>query len=216
MMNEDYSFSSSSGSSHLFGASLFVPTSGSPVKLTAEFTDSIATRTPFSFGNFIYGYTYNNYQYPDGMRYRGRTLGFSLDTDSTLSSLQGSWSDGAGRFYELNLHHATIGNRHSIGSNIVSTRPVALNLAEARVSFPLALFGQGTNGAANGAQGTVSGIGYGGGASGNGTNNQTTVAGQNGFKLREIIRNRGRDFRRPEPCRRVVDGHHHNPSRLRK
>ena len=138
MMNEDYSFSSSSGSSHQFGASVFVPTGGSPVKLTAEFTDSIATRKPFSFGNFIYGYTYTNGQYPDGMRYRGRTLGFSLDTDSTLASLQGSWSDAAGRFYELSLHHATIGNRHGHG-NIISDPPVALNQAEARVSLPLML-----------------------------------------------------------------------------
>ena len=136
MMNEDYSFSSSSGSSHLLGASIFLPTGGSPVKLTAEFTDSIATRKPFSFGNFIYGYTYTNGQYPDGMRYRGRTLGFSLDTDSTLASLQGSWSDAAGRFYELSLHHATIGNRHGHG-NIISDPAVALNQAEARVSLPL-------------------------------------------------------------------------------
>ena len=142
LMNEDYSFTSSSGSSHLFGASVFVPTGGSPVKLTAEFTDSIATRTPFSFGNFIYGYTYTNGQYPDGMRYRGRTLGFSLDTDSTLSSLQGSWSDAGGRFYEISLHHATIGNRHGHG-NIISDPPVALNQAEARVSLPLMLDGRG-------------------------------------------------------------------------
>jgi hypothetical protein len=142
MMNEDYSFSSSSGSSHLFGASVFVPTGGSPVKLTAEFTDSIATRTPFSFGNFIYGYTYTNGQYPDGMRYRGRTLGFSLDTDSTLTSLQGSWSDAAGRFYELSLHHATIGNRRGHG-NIISDPPAALNQAEARVSLPMMLAGRG-------------------------------------------------------------------------
>jgi hypothetical protein len=142
MMNEDYSFTSSSGSSHLFGVSVFVPTGGSPVKLTAEFTDTIATRTPFSFGNFIYGYTYTNGQYPDGMRYRGRTLGFSLDTDSTLSSLQGSWSDAGGRFYEISLHHATIGNRHGHG-NIISDPAVVLNQAEARVSLPLMLDGRG-------------------------------------------------------------------------
>jgi Capsule assembly protein Wzi len=143
MMNEDYSFSSSSGSSHLFGASIFVPTAGSPVKLTAEFTDSIATRTPFSFGNFIYGYTYTNGQYPDGTRYRDRTLGFSLDTDSTLTSLQGSWSDAAGRFYELSLHHATIANRQAPNSNILTSVPVLLNQAEARVSLPLMQDGRG-------------------------------------------------------------------------
>ncbi|HYS44973.1 MAG TPA: capsule assembly Wzi family protein, partial [Rhizomicrobium sp.] len=81
LMNEDYSWLSRSGSSHLFGTSVFLPTAGSPVKLTVEFTDSIATKTPFSFGDHVYGFSYTNGQYPDGMRYRGRTLGFSLDTD---------------------------------------------------------------------------------------------------------------------------------------
>jgi hypothetical protein len=71
------------------------------------------------------------------MRYRGRTLGFSRDHDALLSPLQASWSDAVGRFYELSLHHATIGNRHLIGNNIVRTLPLALSLAEARVSLPL-------------------------------------------------------------------------------
>ena len=127
-------------SSLLRVARIFVPTAGSPVKLTAEFTDSIATRTPFSFGNFIYGYTYTNGQYPDGMRYRGRTLGFSLDDDSRLLSLQGAWSDNDGRFYQLSIHHATIGNAHSTGSNIVSPVPVSLTMEEAKVGLPFRHF----------------------------------------------------------------------------
>lgn len=73
------------------------------------------------------------------MRYRGRTLGFSLDDDSTLLSLQGSWTDEGGRFYEISLHHASIGSAHSIGDNIISPLPVRLNMADARVSLPLAL-----------------------------------------------------------------------------
>jgi hypothetical protein len=137
IMNEDYSWTSRSGSSHLFGASIFLPTASKPVKLTAEFTDSFATRTPFSFGDYVYGFSYTNGQYPDGMRYRGRTLGFSLDSDATVLSLQGSWSDTAGRFYELSLHHATIANSHTPpGYNIVTRSPVLLNMAEARVSLP--------------------------------------------------------------------------------
>ena len=137
MMNEDYSWLSSSGSSHLAGASIFVPVAENPLKLTLEYADTVATKTPFSFGNNIYGYTYNDFQYPDGMHYRGRTLGFSLDTDSTLLSLQGSWSDSAGRFYELSLHHATLGSSQAPHSNsLTSTAPVLLNLAEARVSLP--------------------------------------------------------------------------------
>ena len=145
LMNEDYSFFNRSGSSHLFGASIFMPVAGTTVKVTAEFTDSIATVKPFTFGDFLYGFTYTNGQYPDGMRYRGRTLGFSLDSDSTLSSLQASWSDPDGRFYELALHHATIGNRGTPpAANIVSRGvPVVLNQAEARVSLPLKLDGRG-------------------------------------------------------------------------
>jgi hypothetical protein len=136
LMNEDYSWFNHSGTSHLFGLSAFLPTPENPVRLTAEFSDSIATLHPFSFGDNIYGFSYTNGQYLDGMRYRGRTLGFSLDDDSTLLTLQGSWSDADGRFYELSFHHATIGSSHSVGSNILTTSPVLLNLAEARVSLP--------------------------------------------------------------------------------
>lgn len=138
VMNEDYSWFTDSGSSHLLGASVFVPTAGSPVKLTMEYADTIATKTLFSFGNNRYGYTYFDYQFPDGMRYRGRTLGSSLDADSTLLSLQGSWSDHADRFYQLSLHHAVIGSSHSLGANNVSPQPILINMAEARFSLPLA------------------------------------------------------------------------------
>ncbi len=136
LMNEDYSWFNHSGTSHLFGLSAFLPAPANPIRLTAEFSDSIATLHPFSFGDNLYGFSYTNYQYLDGMRYRGRTLGFSLDDDSTLLSLQGSWTDSGGRFYELSFHHATIGNSNSIGQNIVSRTPVLLNLGEARVSLP--------------------------------------------------------------------------------
>jgi hypothetical protein len=59
-----------------------------------------------------------------------------LDTDSTLLSLRGSWSDNSGRFYELSLHHATIGSSQAPTSNIVTAAPVLLNMAEARISLP--------------------------------------------------------------------------------
>ncbi|HWA70604.1 MAG TPA: capsule assembly Wzi family protein [Rhizomicrobium sp.] len=143
LMNEDYSLFNHSDTSHLFGASLWVPAPDNPVKLTAEFTDSIATITAFAFADPAYGVSYTNGQYPDGMRYRGRTLGFSLDDDSTLLSLQGSWTDAGGCFYELSLHHATIGDARSIGANAVSPLPVKLNLAEARIRLPFDLGRQG-------------------------------------------------------------------------
>ena len=142
LMNEDYSWFNHSGTSHLFGASIFIPAPYNPIKLTAEFTDSISTRHPFSFGDNLYGFSYTNGTFPDGMRYRDRTLGFSLDDDSTLASLQGSWTDAGGRFYELAVHHATIGNSHSVGANIVSFTPVVVNMGEARVSLPFTLNGR--------------------------------------------------------------------------
>jgi Capsule assembly protein Wzi len=137
LMNEDYSWFNHSGTSHLFGVTAFLPARANPIRLTVEFSDSIATLHPFAFGENIYGFSYTNFQFLDGMRYRGRTLGFSLDDDSTLLSLQGSWSDSDGHFYELSFHHATIGNSHTpLGNNIVSTAPVLLNLGEARMSLP--------------------------------------------------------------------------------
>jgi hypothetical protein len=143
MMNEDYSIANHSGTSHLVGASVWFPAGANPVKLTAEYTDTIATLTMLDFSNHLYGFTYNDYQYPDGLRYRGHDLGFSLDDDSTLLSLQGSWTDPGGRFYELSLHHATISDARSAGFNAVSALPVKLNLAEARVRIPVDLGGRG-------------------------------------------------------------------------
>jgi hypothetical protein len=136
LMNEDYSFFQHSDTSHLFGASIFLPAPQNPVKLTAEYTDSVSAITAFAFGDPAYGVTYTSGQYPDGMHYRGRTMGFSLDTDSTLLSLQGSWTDAGGRFYELSLHHAAISNPLNLNGNVVTAAPVHLNLGEVRISLP--------------------------------------------------------------------------------
>jgi hypothetical protein len=140
-MNEDSSPFTHSGTSHLVGASVYLPiVVGSPLRLTAEFADSIATADIFSSSHF-YAFSYTNYSYTDGMRYRGRTIGFSLDDDSRLLSLQGAWSDSGGRFYEVSFHHANISNLHSIGDNIVSPlAPVSLNMGEARVTVPFRAF----------------------------------------------------------------------------
>ncbi|HEX3754213.1 MAG TPA: capsule assembly Wzi family protein [Rhizomicrobium sp.] len=137
LMNEDTSPFTHSGTSHLFGSTLFLPAGPSPLRLTLEYTDSVPTADIFSFGDVFHGFAYTNGTYPDGMRYRDRTLGFSLDSDSRLLSLQGSWSDEAGRFYELSLHHAVIGNPNAPGANIVSTAPVIVNMGEARITLPL-------------------------------------------------------------------------------
>jgi hypothetical protein len=142
LMNDDSSPLTRAGTSHLFGLTLFVPAPSNPVRLTMEYSDSVPTLDVFSFGSVLHGFSYNNYSYRDGMRYRGRSLGFSLDSDSRLLTLQGSWADASGRFYELSFHHAVISNPN-IGVdnpafyNAVSTTPVITHIGEARVSLPL-------------------------------------------------------------------------------
>jgi hypothetical protein len=136
IMDEDYSILGHPVASHLVGASIFLPAGSNDVKLTAEYTDSVPTMNLFSFGDVLHGAAYNNSQYPDGMRYRCRTLGFSLDSDSTLLSLQASWTDRGGRFYEVSLHHAAISNPLNTSGNAVTTAPVHVNLGEARIGLP--------------------------------------------------------------------------------
>lgn len=137
VMNEDNGPFVQSASSHLIGGGVWIPLGDNPLRLTFEYTNSIATQNFFSFGKVFYGVPYNNTRYPDGMRYRGRSLGFSLDNDSRLYSLQGSWRDSGGWTYEVTYHRAYISDPLSpAGSNIVTTAPVQINMGEARISIP--------------------------------------------------------------------------------
>jgi len=137
LMNEDSSPVTHSATSHQFGVTAFLPMdSGSPLRLTLEYTDTVPTWDIFSFGNRAHGVAYNNTGYVDGMRYRGRTLGFSLDSDSKLLSLQGAWTDAGGRFWELSLHNAHVSNPNNVAGNVVTLTPVRINMAEGRVSLP--------------------------------------------------------------------------------
>jgi hypothetical protein len=87
---------------------------------------------------------YNNSQYPDGMRYRDRALGFSLDSDSQLLSLAADWTSSRQWDYRLTFYHADVSNPYittgllKTGAyNAVTTSPVRINMMEGRVSFPL-------------------------------------------------------------------------------
>ena len=137
LMNEDSNPISHSGTSHLFGTSVWLPLGDDPLRLTAEYTDSVATLDIFSFGDVLHGVAYNNGDYIDGMRYRGRTIGFSLDSDSTLLTLQPNRRDQDDWSYELTLHHAAVSNPNNSQGNVVTTAPVHINMGEARVGFPL-------------------------------------------------------------------------------
>jgi hypothetical protein len=136
-MNEDSNPIVHSVTSHLVGASVWVPIRKNSMRVTLEYTDSVPTLNIFSFGNVDHGAAYNNYDYVDGMRYRGRTLGFSLDSDSRLLSLQTSWTADNDWTFEGSLHHAVISNPNNHTGNVVTTAPVIVNLAEARLAIPL-------------------------------------------------------------------------------
>lgn len=141
-MNEDTSPFVHSGTSHLFGGSLWMPLRRGMARLTVEYADSFATRDLWG-GSIFYGFAYNNYSYVDGMRYRDRTLGFSLDSDSRLFSAQINYTDDRSNSYTLTYHHAEISDASLTAAgtwrNVVTTAPVKFNLAEARVSIPFKL-----------------------------------------------------------------------------
>jgi hypothetical protein len=144
-MNRDTGPFVHSDTSHLFGASAWVPMWGTAVRLTAEYADTISTQDFFSFNKDFYGQTYWDYKYQDGWQYRGRTLGSSLDTDSRLASFHASWPGGGSWTYTLSYYRASIGSPNTptmdspvvaAGANRVSATPVTIDIGEARVHFP--------------------------------------------------------------------------------
>jgi hypothetical protein len=140
-MNEDTNPISHSSTSHQFGGSLFLPFRSGMGRFTVEYTDSVATQN--LFGSTVqHGIAYNNYSYVDGMRYRGRTLGFSLDSDSRLFSVQGAFTDDAARSFTLTYHHAQVSTPANLLGNAVTAAPVTVNMGVARVSLPLDFTGR--------------------------------------------------------------------------
>ena len=137
VMNEDSSPITHSLSSYLAGASVYVPVGRNTMRVTAEYTSSISTLNLFSFNNVAYGISYNDYKYPDGMRYRGRAFGYSLDSDSRLYTLQANLTDSADRNYTLSLHRALVSRLQTGTANPLTPTPVNINYAEARVITPL-------------------------------------------------------------------------------
>jgi hypothetical protein len=136
-MNEDSNPIVHSSTSRLFGGSVWLPVEGLTGRLTLEYANSIATNDIWG-GGAQHGIAYNNGGYVDGMRYRGRTLGFSLDSDSVLYSLQASIVDPANRTYTLTYHRALVSNPLNPLANVVTTAPVRFNAVELRTAVPVA------------------------------------------------------------------------------
>jgi hypothetical protein len=76
--------------------------------------------------------------YLDGMRYRGNAMGFSLDNDSRLATVQFSMIDKRNVTYSLTYHHANISVANPIypQANVLTHVPVTINMGEARLSVP--------------------------------------------------------------------------------
>jgi hypothetical protein len=135
--------------SHLYGTSAAGPfgDDGSRWRLTAEYADTVPTLNFLGGGNF-YGAAYNSYRYPgDGFRYDGRSLGFSLDSDSKLLSIAASVTDTRNWTYRLTYYQAQVSSSQlSNGTasydpansfNPVSARPVRINELEAGLTVPI-------------------------------------------------------------------------------
>ncbi len=146
LMNEDTGPFSHAVTSYLAGASLAGPLgqSGAQWRMTIEYADSVATLNWFDFGKKAYGDAYNNFQYTDGMRYRDRTLGFSLDSDSRLFSITDSIIDSQGWVYRVIYYRANISSQQlsamqqqgGFTRNSVSTAPLLINEGEVGISIP--------------------------------------------------------------------------------
>lgn len=126
---------------HLAGITVWSPLAGGMARLTAEYASTVPTYQLLWGGIAAHGYAYNNYIFTDGTRYRGRSLGFSLDSDSELFSVQGDWRSESGMGYRLSFHSANIS--HPLISsyvptfyNVVTTAPVHINMVEARMIVP--------------------------------------------------------------------------------
>jgi len=140
-MNRDTGPFVHSDTSHLFGASVWVPINGVAVRFTGEYADTISTKNFLSFNDDFYGQTYWDYKYQDGWQYRDRTLGASLDTDSRLASFHASLPGAGDWVYTLTYYHASISSPNTpttnslvipAGPNRVSATPVTIDIGEAR------------------------------------------------------------------------------------
>ena len=144
-MNEDTGPFVHSDTSYLVGSSAVGPfgSDGAQWRVTAEYTDTVPTLDWFTFNDVSHGAAYNNYQYTDGWRYRDRSIGFSLDSDSRLISLIGQVTDAEGWTYRAVYHHASVSTQQLAAQqaaggadNVVSSVPVTFDQVELGLSIP--------------------------------------------------------------------------------
>ena len=125
LMNEDTGPFAHSYTSHLYGFRFAGPwgEDGMRWDVATEFADTVPTLNIFSYGKYYTDGSYNNAGYPDGFRYRGRTTGFSLDSNSRLISVLGDLTDLRGWTWRLALHGAAVSTTELAAFQANSGRP---------------------------------------------------------------------------------------------
>ncbi len=107
-------------------------------QIAGEISD---TRARLNGGNPPYENTfYNHFIYRNGYRYRGRSLGHSLDNDAMLYSVVGQVVDASNWRWRGALHRAELnrdGTVRATGGNTVSGSDETIHVAEAGVEVPI-------------------------------------------------------------------------------
>ncbi len=117
----------------LLGLSFYGPygEDGSQWRLTTEYTDTVSTLV-WLLGTKELNLIYEHHIYKTGYRYKGRSLGNSLDNDSKLLSVVAQFQNSNGWEYTAKYHRANI-NIDGSGKNSISVPNKKLNIFEASV-----------------------------------------------------------------------------------
>lgn len=117
----------------LLGASIYGPygDKGARWRLTAEFSDTVS-QLAWLFGKRRNNVIYEHFIYQTGYRFKGRTLGHSLDNDSKLISVVAQYQDYSGWEYTVKYHNAKI-NVDGVGNNSVSVPKKYLDIFDASI-----------------------------------------------------------------------------------
>ncbi|WP_417319172.1 capsule assembly Wzi family protein [Emcibacter sp.] len=123
----------------LLGATAYGPwgEDGAQWRLTGEYTDTTSAEY-WLFGQRIENVIYEHTIYHSGYRYKGRSLGHSVESDGKLLSLAATYIDKEGWAYDAKFYHADI-NRDSSETVLLSLQNQKVNIFELAVSGRLFL-----------------------------------------------------------------------------
>ena len=110
---------------------------GAQWRLTTEFSETIS-RHAWLFGERRTNVIYEHFIYKTGYRFKGRSLGHSLDNDSRLLSVIAQYQDSNNWEYTVKYHNANI-NVDGTGNNTVSVPNKNIDIFEASVQGNIGL-----------------------------------------------------------------------------